>query len=295
MLTRCSRLWWSSLHAWPALGLVWCVATLATGCPQVGLEVLRRKGTVLRCYANMAETVTFSEIGMSVAVLEAGYNIDSLMLRYQVCEPCFKSASTVSSTLPARMPHALLSDTQTLLQVCLVGSTPARPDASCSSTRWGNLPLVSLHRQPDPTRMCQSEVVKHPSASSAPRESSHSDQSSLPSRSVLSPQFTETLRIKLHHYACCPDQEHTVSRASVHCADSAAASGPTCSFETPASFGPFTQTLTPDLVRAGRGLARRAHVGVQRQPEPHPAGLLRRHQRRPAGGAVHQPTGCSEC
>ncbi len=46
--------------------------------------MLRRKGTVLRCYSNMAETVTFSEIGMSVAVLEAGYNIDSLMLRYQV-------------------------------------------------------------------------------------------------------------------------------------------------------------------------------------------------------------------
>ena len=51
---------------------------------QVGLDVLRRKGTVLRCYSNMAETVTFSEIGMSVAVLEAAYNIDSLMLRYQV-------------------------------------------------------------------------------------------------------------------------------------------------------------------------------------------------------------------
>ena len=47
--------------------------------------MLRKKGTVLRCYANMAETVTFSEIGMSVAVLEAGYNIDSLMLRYQAC------------------------------------------------------------------------------------------------------------------------------------------------------------------------------------------------------------------
>ena len=51
---------------------------------QVGLEVLRRKGTVLQCYSNMAETVTFSEIGMSLAVLEAGFNIDSLMLRYQV-------------------------------------------------------------------------------------------------------------------------------------------------------------------------------------------------------------------
>lgn len=50
----------------------------------MGLDVLRRKNTVLKCYSNMAETVTYSEIGMSMAILEAGYNIDSLMLRYQV-------------------------------------------------------------------------------------------------------------------------------------------------------------------------------------------------------------------
>ena len=45
---------------------------------------MRRKNTVLKCYKDMAETVTYSEIGMSMAMLEAGYNIDSLMLRYQV-------------------------------------------------------------------------------------------------------------------------------------------------------------------------------------------------------------------
>ena len=50
----------------------------------MGLAVLQKKGTVLKCYSNMAETVTYSEIGMSMAILEAGYNIDTLMLRYQV-------------------------------------------------------------------------------------------------------------------------------------------------------------------------------------------------------------------
>ena len=48
------------------------------------MDVLRRKNTVLKCYSNMAETVSYSEIGMSMAIIEAGFNIDSLMLRYQV-------------------------------------------------------------------------------------------------------------------------------------------------------------------------------------------------------------------
>lgn len=51
---------------------------------QVGLDVIRRKGTVLQCHKDMAEMVSLSEIGMSKAILEAGYNLDSLMLRYQV-------------------------------------------------------------------------------------------------------------------------------------------------------------------------------------------------------------------
>ena len=49
----------------------------------IGLQVLLGKGTVFRCYESMADVVIQSEIGMSTAILQAGYGIDSLMLRYQ--------------------------------------------------------------------------------------------------------------------------------------------------------------------------------------------------------------------
>lgn len=49
----------------------------------VGMEVLLRKGTVFRCWDNMADTVIYSEIGASEAIVQAGYTFDSLMLRYQ--------------------------------------------------------------------------------------------------------------------------------------------------------------------------------------------------------------------
>ncbi|MCJ1464020.1 hypothetical protein MMC07_002630 [Pseudocyphellaria aurata] len=42
------------------------------------------KGTVFHCWENMAETVIHSELGASQAIIKAGYNLDSLMLRYQV-------------------------------------------------------------------------------------------------------------------------------------------------------------------------------------------------------------------
>ena len=57
---------------------------------QVGLDVIKRRGTVLQCHRDMAEMVTLSEIGMSIAVLEAGYNLDCLMLRYQVGDRVFR-------------------------------------------------------------------------------------------------------------------------------------------------------------------------------------------------------------
>lgn len=65
------------------MGLLVMAWTEVVRFAQVGLAVLKKKGTVLKCYSNMAETVTYSEIGMSMAIIEAGYNIDSLMLRYQ--------------------------------------------------------------------------------------------------------------------------------------------------------------------------------------------------------------------
>lgn len=51
---------------------------------QAGLDIIKRKGTVLQCHKDMSEMVTLSEIGMSTAILEAGFNLDSLQLRYQV-------------------------------------------------------------------------------------------------------------------------------------------------------------------------------------------------------------------
>ena len=49
-----------------------------------GLAVLRRTGTVFRCWNDYRKTVLASEMGASEAIFAAGYTIDSLMLRYQV-------------------------------------------------------------------------------------------------------------------------------------------------------------------------------------------------------------------
>ena len=38
---------------------------------------------IFGCYENLLDTVWFSEIGASKAILEAGYSLDSLMFMYQ--------------------------------------------------------------------------------------------------------------------------------------------------------------------------------------------------------------------
>ena len=35
------------------------------------------------CYSNMWDTIFYSELGSSLAVLKGGYNLDSFMVRYQ--------------------------------------------------------------------------------------------------------------------------------------------------------------------------------------------------------------------
>ena len=52
---------------------------------QVALRLLRADPAVLRCYPRLQLTMYYSELGASAAVLAAGYNIDSLMLR--CCSP----------------------------------------------------------------------------------------------------------------------------------------------------------------------------------------------------------------
>ena len=44
---------------------------------------MRSDGNVFTCYSNMWDTIFFSELGSSLAILKGGYNLDSFMIRYQ--------------------------------------------------------------------------------------------------------------------------------------------------------------------------------------------------------------------
>lgn len=50
---------------------------------QVGLKILQEDGRVLACYEEMSDVIFHAELGASAAILDQGYTIDSLMLRYQ--------------------------------------------------------------------------------------------------------------------------------------------------------------------------------------------------------------------
>ena len=50
---------------------------------QAGLKILQEDGKVFACYEDMWDTIYHSEVGASRAVLNAGYTLDSLMLRYK--------------------------------------------------------------------------------------------------------------------------------------------------------------------------------------------------------------------
>ena len=50
---------------------------------QEGLRVLKDDGLVFQCYTSLHDTVWNSELGSSLAIFNAGFTIDSLMLKYQ--------------------------------------------------------------------------------------------------------------------------------------------------------------------------------------------------------------------
>ena len=50
---------------------------------QAGWELLAADEAVLRCYNNSWDARYYSDSGAGLALLNAGYNLDSLMLRYQ--------------------------------------------------------------------------------------------------------------------------------------------------------------------------------------------------------------------
>lgn len=50
---------------------------------QVGLKTLMDDGKVFECYESIHDTIFYSELGSSLAMLRAGFNIESLMMRYR--------------------------------------------------------------------------------------------------------------------------------------------------------------------------------------------------------------------
>jgi hypothetical protein len=48
----------------------------------VGLEIIRADAHALGCYRSKWLTILYGELGISDAILSAGYNLDTLMLRY---------------------------------------------------------------------------------------------------------------------------------------------------------------------------------------------------------------------
>jgi hypothetical protein len=51
---------------------------------QAGLGILQQDGRVLKCHTHIHDAIWHAELGSGAAVLAAGYNLDCLMLRYQV-------------------------------------------------------------------------------------------------------------------------------------------------------------------------------------------------------------------
>ena len=47
-----------------------------------GMRVLVEDGTIFKCYDSLWDTIYFSELGSSRAVLKAGYNLDCLLVRF---------------------------------------------------------------------------------------------------------------------------------------------------------------------------------------------------------------------
>eukprot|EP01024_Parvocaulis_polyphysoides_P043143 TRINITY_DN39389_c0_g1_i1.p2 TRINITY_DN39389_c0_g1~~TRINITY_DN39389_c0_g1_i1.p2 ORF type:complete len:287 (+),score=18.45 TRINITY_DN39389_c0_g1_i1:393-1253(+) len=50
---------------------------------KIGLQVLIDDGKVFQSYTSFWDTIYYSELGSSLAILNAGYNVDSFMMRYQ--------------------------------------------------------------------------------------------------------------------------------------------------------------------------------------------------------------------
>ena len=78
------------------------------------LQILDQQGDVLQCHRDRWDAIYFGEIGSSLAVLNAGFNIDSFILRYAL--------------------HCWFVKSYATLQRCIVvAATSAKPILGCCS------------------------------------------------------------------------------------------------------------------------------------------------------------------
>lgn len=66
----------------PAAGAARCCCCVRLAA-QAGLQLLIADAAVFGCHKDRWDTIFYSELGSSKAILDAGFNIDCLMLRYQ--------------------------------------------------------------------------------------------------------------------------------------------------------------------------------------------------------------------
>ena len=78
---------------------------------RIGMQILLDDQNVFKCYSNMWDTIYHSELGSSAAILDAGYNIDSLMVRIHAPLHPSVLARGVHSSQPLRL--SLTAWTQT--------------------------------------------------------------------------------------------------------------------------------------------------------------------------------------
>lgn len=94
------------------------VQSFAVATDAVGLSLLRRNGSVFACHDRIGHTVFHSELGLSAVMLDAGYNLDCLMVSRlrQLLLPPVTPALALNRGLPL---HLLAARVETCLALAM--------------------------------------------------------------------------------------------------------------------------------------------------------------------------------
>lgn len=75
---------------------------------RTGMQILLDDQNVFKCYNNMWDTIYHSELGSSAAILDAGYNIDSLMVRFDTLFTTACAPTPRGTISPYSLPRSYL-------------------------------------------------------------------------------------------------------------------------------------------------------------------------------------------